>query len=54
MTNIERIRTSDDKELANFLCEMFDIKAGCDFCIASKYCKRGRNGFHEWLQKESK
>lgn len=53
MTNIEKIRTSDDKELAYFLCEMFDIKAGCEHCVANEYCKFGSNGFHRWLQMES-
>lgn len=50
-TNIDRIRSLPDEELADFLC---DISGGesCTYCVASDLCHNGHNGMIEWLKKE--
>ena len=47
-TNGDWIRTSNDEELAQFLCNI--LKRGCGLCIADDWCEWGHNGFIDWLQ----
>ena len=48
MTNAEWIRSMDDVDLQDFLCEMLE----CKDCFADEYCYLGHNGIKEWLTME--
>ena len=58
MTIREALSTLSNVEIAQMLCDMIDEYAGkndvhtCRFCPVEKNCKRGRNGFLAWLEKE--
>ena len=48
MTNAEWIRSMDDVELRDFLCEI----TKCEICPVDEHCYLGHNGFKEWLAME--
>ena len=61
MTNRDKINSMTDKELGVFFCKTMEDIADktkdddwcCDICPASKLCKKKRNGFLDWLEKEA-
>lgn len=60
MTNADRIRNMTDEELAEFVENVSDALASCEYCIPISYgvdgcCTGGyRNGVLNWLQEEAK
>lgn len=55
MTNFEKIKEMSIDELSSFLCRFVDVEVeDCDKCPATKYCRRGCNGFKVWLESEAK
>lgn len=50
MTNLERIRTMSESELANFLCNI----SSCDEekCVGFEWCRLRHKGTIDWLQQE--
>jgi hypothetical protein len=61
VTNREKLFSMTDEELSDFLCETMENIQNktkeddwcCDICPASKYCKKGKNGFLAWLRKRA-
>ncbi len=51
MTNFERIKNMDFKEMLDFL-EKMCYRIDCDNCSATGYCEKGRIGFKKWLESE--
>lgn len=50
MTRFEYIKSLNEKELANWICEEFthaDIE--CENCPAYSFCYKGHNGMKHWL-----
>ena len=62
MTNFEHLKSLNEKELAEELCQLFDDPNVddvfiCDVCPARNLCKANKgkaNGFIKWLQEERK
>lgn len=65
MTRLELLRTGTEEQIAELLCdehEQGEIIARdrgvdldtCDSCPAQRTCRRGHNGFLDWLTKEIK
>ena len=53
MTRFEYIKSLNEKELANWICEEFthaDIE--CENCPAYRFCYKGHNGMKHWLMTE--
>ena len=61
MNNRDKLNSMTDEELSEFLCgtmESIQKKTRendwcCDICPASKYCKKGKNGFITWLKRKA-
>lgn len=61
MTNRDKLMAMTDEELSEFLCgQMENIQDKtkeddwcCDICPVGKLCKKGKNGFLAWLEKEA-
>ena len=56
-TNADRIRSMNDEELAEFLCDFRSCDADeyiCKGCKAAKYCRAGHAGTIDWLQQPAK
>lgn len=49
MTNLEKLKRMDRKELAVILCDLSE----CDNCPYAEYCSTDHNGAYVWLGKES-
>ena len=52
-TNVDRVRSMSDEELAIFLCNFRSCDADeyiCEGCKAEKYCRAGHEGTIDWLQ----
>jgi hypothetical protein len=49
MTNVDRIRSMTDEELAEFLCH----NSKCGNCNASEFCHDGHTGWLDWLRQEA-
>ena len=47
-TNGDWLRTANDEELAEFLCNI--VHHGCKHCIADGVCKSTSIGFNNWLE----
>lgn len=60
MTRYEYLKNTTFENVAEFLCQIVDYstpedKANmCDSCIASATCKKGHNGFMDWLKEDYK
>lgn len=59
MKNGDRLRNMTDEELSDLFCGAME-KIGADedldcclICPLTSLCRKGRNGFVEWLNKES-
>lgn len=57
MTRLERFKASDVEEAAKLICHIVQDSSQtddfCDTCVASKFCRKGHNGFIDWLKEES-
>lgn len=51
MTNADYIRSMDDVDLQEFLCELV---YECNYCPVGEDCYLGHNGFKYWLKEERK
>lgn len=58
MKNYENIVSMNQEELADFLCTFMNNACAdndlhpCDICPARETCRRGHNGFKDWLNEE--
>lgn len=53
MTNFEKIKRMNVKDMASALCDAIDRVGGnCEHCPAEKMCKKGENGMMKWLLDE--
>ena len=61
MTQREYMQTASDEDLADLLCYVItntleradaDIDT-CKACPASRWCRKGHNGFIDWLKEEA-
>lgn len=58
MTNYKNIASMNPTELADFLCTFIQNACietdlhPCDICEAKKTCRRGHNGFIDWMNEE--
>lgn len=50
MTNYQKIRSKDRKDLARYFCDLFE----CESCPFSDYCSLKHNGAYVWLGLEFK
>jgi hypothetical protein len=62
MTNREKLNSMSDKDLAGFFCEAMEKIAEkvdsdhddmCTICPVRKMCRKGSNGFLNWLQADA-
>ncbi len=49
ITNLERMRSYDTRDLADLLCTVMDNSVGCDACPFTKLCRHGSIGTLTWL-----
>jgi len=53
MTNFEKIKRMNVKDMASALCDAIDRVGGnCEHCPAEKICRKGENGMMKWLLDE--
>ena len=54
MTRFEYIKSLNEKELAQYLCETLQIaEVECENCPAFKFCYKGHNGMKSWLMRDA-
>ena len=49
MTNLERMRSYDTRDLADLLCTVMNNSVSCDACPFTKLCRPGSLGTLNWL-----
>lgn len=53
MTRYEYIKSLNESELANWLCEEFNhAQVECENCPAYRHCYKGHNGMKHWLMRD--